>query len=355
MNFLIYGLQTWCHHQTVASNLPFISKILEKTVALQLRAHLSSNNIYEHFQSGFRPLRSTETALLKITNDLLLASDSGSLSILILLDLTAGFDTISHNILIHRLQTIGISHTPLSWFSSYLSDRSQFIHIKPHMSNTFTHSAGIPQGSVLGPLLFIIYILPLGSLFHKHNINFHCYADDTQLYISTKPSSSLPPSSLTLCLQEIHSWFSSNFLQLNSSKTEVLLVGTPSTISKSNSFSNSINDFSVLPSPQVKSLVSSSTAHFRSNLILITSPVLLTFISAIYLVSALLSHLIQLLYLFIVFLRLGSIIVIPSCLVCPIKLSKNCSFSKMLQPASSPGPRYPTTSHQFSKTYTGFP
>uniref|UniRef100_A0A3P9LEK4 Protein kinase domain-containing protein n=1 Tax=Oryzias latipes TaxID=8090 RepID=A0A3P9LEK4_ORYLA len=174
---------------------------------------------------------------------------------------------------------------------------------------------------------------------------------DPYLYISTKPSSSLPPSSLTLCQQEIHSWFSSTFLQLNISKTEFLHPLFPNPIA-SPSLSTTFLSFPPLGS---KVWLSSSTAHFLSNLILITSPVLLSFISAIYLVSALLSLLIQLLYLFIVLSLLGSIIVIPSCLVCPIKHSKNCSFSKILQPASSPGPRYPTTSHQFFKIHTGFP
>ncbi|XP_024910450.1 uncharacterized protein LOC112486878 [Cynoglossus semilaevis] len=112
------------------SNLPFISKILEKTVASQLHSHLSHNNLYEQFQSGFRPLHSTETALTKITNDLLMASDSGLLTILILLDLSAAFDTICHTTLLSRLTSIGISHTPLDWFTSYLSGRTHFVQLR---------------------------------------------------------------------------------------------------------------------------------------------------------------------------------------------------------------------------------
>ncbi len=110
------------------SNLPFLSKVLEKVVLAQLRSHLKSHCLYEKFQSGFCLGHSTETALVRVTNDLLNAADTGSPSLLILLDLTAAFDTVDHHILLRRLHsTIGLSDSTLGWFTSYLTGRTEYV------------------------------------------------------------------------------------------------------------------------------------------------------------------------------------------------------------------------------------
>merc|ERR1712243_226489 len=160
----------------------FLSKLLEKVVLNQLNAHLSANNLLNPFQSAYRQFHSTETTLLHILNDLLLATDSGKVSLLTLLDLSSAFDTIDHTILLKRLHhTFGISDVALSWFTSYLSDRKQTVLINNIHSKPTLLTCGVPQGSVLGPVLFTLYTSSLSSIIKSHSIKHHSYADDTQL------------------------------------------------------------------------------------------------------------------------------------------------------------------------------
>ena len=236
------------------SNLPFLAKVLERVVTSQLHTFLNHHDLYEPFQSGFRSCHSTETALLRIVNNLLLSADSGSLNILILLDLSAAFDTINHNVLISRLSAIGVSGTALNWFQSYLTNRKQFVTLGPHQSPKSPVTRGVPQGSVLGPLLFLIYILPLGQIIRNHGLNFHCYADDIQLYLTTPSPSDPPPRSLTECLSDLKLWMQNNFLKLNTDKTEILLIGPKSILTKSPHLTLNIDGSSVHSTPVVKNL-----------------------------------------------------------------------------------------------------
>ncbi len=136
-----------------------MSKILEKVVSSQLYSFLEKNDICEDFQSGFRPYHSTETALIRVTNDLLLSSDRGCISLLVLLDLSTAFETIDHNILLNRLENfVGISGSALAWFKSYLSDRHQFVAVNEEVSYRSQVQYGVPQGSVLGPFTFSRFI-----------------------------------------------------------------------------------------------------------------------------------------------------------------------------------------------------
>ena len=206
--------------------------------------------------SAYRANRSTETALLRILHDLLLATDSGQVSLLTLLDLSAAFDTIDHSILLSRLhETFGISNKALSWFESYLSGRTQTVSVNGILSSPTSLDCGVPQGSVLGPVLFSLYTTPLADIIRRHNINYHCYADDTQLYNSETPQNINSILKITSeCFLDIQSWMTKNKLQLNGSKTEAMLVGTHHKLSKTDVETIKLGEISIPLVPSVKNL-----------------------------------------------------------------------------------------------------
>lgn len=211
------------------SNLPFISKLIEKAVATQLNNYITVNNLHESNQSAYKIHHSTETALLKIQNDILMSIDQNQSVILIFLDMSAAFDTVNHVTLLTRLSTrFGIHGTALKWFESYLSNRKQFVNINASKSSLRDLETGVPQGSVLGPILYLLYTSPMSDIIKEHNLRYHFFADDSQLFIAFKSKchDELLESKNRIeeCISEINSWMSLNDLKLNHEKTEFLLL-----------------------------------------------------------------------------------------------------------------------------------
>ena len=161
-------------------------------------------------------------------NDLLLFLDDGKISLLASLDLSAAFDTIDHNILLHRLQhDFVLSGTVFDWFSSYLSDRIQSVSVHSHISLKASVYCGVPQGSVLGPILFVLYTTPLSAVIERHSTFHHSYADDSQLKNSATPDR-LPDliDSMRLCIDDIKDWVTDNKLKRIDDKTEAMLISS---------------------------------------------------------------------------------------------------------------------------------
>ena len=238
------------------SNLPFLSKVLERVVLSQTNEHLSKNKLIHYLQSAYKAKHSTESALLKVMSDLLNATDEGNVSVLALLDLSSAFDTIDHDILLKRLHiTFGFDGTVLKWFTSYLQDRSQRVKVKSFMSTPTTLKYGVPQGSVLGPILFSLYIQPLSEVIDAHNFKHHMYADDGQLYKSVPLIQVLAMLlDLDVCVSSADDWMHCNKLKQNNEKTEIMLTGTRSMLDKIDISKISLKDTEITLSSKVKDL-----------------------------------------------------------------------------------------------------
>ena len=212
------------------SGLNFISKTIERVVSKQLKHHLTTHELDNINQSAYKSGHSTETALLKITADVKLNLAQNIPTGLVLLDLSAAFDTIDHQQLSDELSSkYGLSGCVHNWFCSYISNRSQSVKIQDSLSQPESLAFGVPQGSVLGPLLFTMYTTALSSVIDKfQNIKHHLYADDTQIYIAITPvnqSSAVPE--LQECLRSVQEWMALSKLKLNPDKTEFIVFGTP--------------------------------------------------------------------------------------------------------------------------------
>ncbi len=186
-----------------------IGLYVKSLVKNQLNNYLNSNGYLDNFQSCFRVRHSTETELIKIMNDICFNSDSGKISVPVLLDLSAAFDTVDHNILLERLENwVGLSGMVLKWFRSYLEGRGYYVSIGEHKSKWTSMKCGVPQGSILALHLFSLYMLPLSQIVRKNQIAYHSYADDTQIYLALSPNDYSPIDSLCQCIDEINinSW-----------------------------------------------------------------------------------------------------------------------------------------------------
>ena len=181
-----------------------VSKIVEILVLARLMPHFLASGNFNPLQSAYRTGHSTETALLRILDSLYKSIDTTCLTSLIGLDLLGAFDTISHSILLGRIKDeFGVSGVPLRWLQSYLTDRRRYVKLGRHCSPTVQCTAGVPQSSVLGPILFAAYISPVGQLITSHAVDHHQYADDTQLFLAM-PASTIHASLSTLeaCTRE---------------------------------------------------------------------------------------------------------------------------------------------------------
>ena len=191
------------------SNLTFISKAIERSVGNQLISYINKNNLSETFQSAYKQYHSTETALIRVHNDILTAINNRRTVILLLLDLSVALDTVYRDFssLVYKSAfRSGVTGKSLLWFRPYPSSRMQYVSVDGGASLKHALQCDVPQGSVSGPILYVLYTSPLSDIIKKFNVSYHFYADDLQIL---QLFTNLAVSNIERCVHEINHW---NFL-----------------------------------------------------------------------------------------------------------------------------------------------
>ena len=218
------------NHRPISVVSP-IAKILEKSVKCQLVSYLQQHNILSSCQSAYLKNHSTQTSLHHIVDHLLTNIDSGKINVACFLDLSKGFDTLNIDILLLKLQKYGIIGNSLTWFKSYLTDRQQLVRTESNISQIKSVNIGVPQGTVLGPILFLLYVNDLPSIITDALLSM--YADDSFL-CSSAFSIKEACNKLNSCLIHVSNWFKENRLLINTSKSHFMVIGTQSRIKNIN-------------------------------------------------------------------------------------------------------------------------
>ena len=218
------GDKTLLENYRPISILPAISKIFERIMFNQIHNHFSMHNLFYSGQYGFRANHSTQFAALELIDRITQDLDQGNMPITIFMDLSKAFDTLNHDILIYKLKSYGLSEAALKLMQSYLTDRKQYVEINNTQSTKNDITVGVPQGSILGPLLFIIYI---NDIIHSSTVfRFIIFADDTTLYTTLNKQEDINDI-LNDELVKINNWLKVNKLSLNVAKTKAMLFHMP--------------------------------------------------------------------------------------------------------------------------------
>ena len=216
--------KTKCENYRPISILPEISKVFEKEVFRQLYGYLTDNDLLSKHQSGFRPKHSTVSALIQMCDNWLSNMDVGKINCVVFLDIRKAFDSINHEILLNKMNlNFGISGNALKWFDSYIKDREQQCIVNGQLSSSKKIICGVPQGSILGPLLFLLYINDMPD--SLNNTTPSLYADDSEIYASSDNSGDLI-SKLNEDLKNLSRWMRKNKLQIHPTKSKYMFIGS---------------------------------------------------------------------------------------------------------------------------------